>query len=172
MLNESKLRELASKQFSNYDYNNDNKEACDAALDWCNRPTRKGLLFYGPTGVGKTHLVAAIANKMIREKEIFTLFLRVAEIPRNDQEEIEKLYDPTEVPILIIDDLGASKHTERMLDCLMAIIDGRLVAGIPLIVTTNQIEHDFEGYTRRITGRLIEACTNYPLGGQDWRKGL
>lgn len=136
----------------------------------------QGILFYGPTGVGKTHLACAIANSLISEM-VFTYFLPTVRIPKQDSEEIERLSDPEEYPVLILDDLGAEKGTERALECLYSIIDGRIWKWAPMIITTNfepeklksRLNSFGPGYGSRMLSRLRECCRFVPVGGKDMR---
>lgn len=136
----------------------------------------KGILFYGPTGVGKTHLACAIANALIDEM-VFAFFLPTVRMPKHDSEEIERLSDPDEYPVLILDDLGAEKGTDRALECLYSIIDGRIWSRAPMIITTNfdpdrlrkRLDGFGPGYGSRMVSRLRECCDFVPVGGKDMR---
>ena len=137
----------------------------------------KGLLFYGPTGVGKTHLACAIANQMIREFGVFTYRLSTIAMPKHDSDEIISYTDPDQYTILLLDDLGAEKLTERSLECLQTIIDGRIWNNAKMLITTNYVPEDLSKkfgseYGDRLVGRLQEACDWYPIGGEDRRKKL
>ena len=136
----------------------------------------RGLVLYGATGRGKTHLACAIVNAVI-DSGAFALFLPSVEIPKDDQDAVLELTDRDMVPLLVLDDLGAEKPTDRLLECLHIIVDGRLSAEAPLVVTTNLDENglrtelgDYCG--PRMVGRLREMCEWVPVGGEDRRKEL
>lgn len=137
-----------------------------------------GILLRGPTGTGKSHLANAAGLHLIRRRGLFTFFLRTVEIPRHDTDAVMRLTDPDEFPVLILDDLGAEKMTERGVECLHLIIDGRLRVGAPMVVTTNDGKDDLsDKFDRgisesgpRLVGRLVEACRWVAVGGDDMRR--
>jgi DNA replication protein DnaC len=147
--------------------------ALKVSKDW-SFESEKGLLLYGPTGSGKTHLACAVLNHSI-ETGTFGFFLSTTKMPKENTEAIERLSDPDEVPLLVLDDLGAEKTTERALECLYSIIDGRLWNDAPLIVTTNfrppkELAARFGSeYGERMASRLQQACLLVPVGGVDMR---
>lgn len=165
----------AKRTFENFEIEPDNEFAFLQAKKW-NPDKTTGVLFYGPTGTGKTHLCYAITNSMI-DQGIFVRFLRTVEIPRNDQEALEILVDIDETPILILDDLGTEKDTERGIECIYYLIDGRVSSDAPLIVTTNfspdalkkKYNQARPGEGERLYGRLNEGCLFIPVGGRDHR---
>lgn len=152
------------------------QSALRVAMKW-DPGSGRGLVFYGPTGVGKSHLACAIVNRLIDEG-IFVRFLRTVNIPKENTEEVEKLADPDEVPVLVLDDLGAEKGTERALECLYSIVDGRIWAGVPTVLTTNFKPEDLAGklsetqpgYGERLLSRLKKACKLVPVAGKDMRR--
>jgi DNA replication protein DnaC len=160
----------------------ENFKTCDENIDAFNegeawKPSQHGILFYGPTGTGKTHLACSIANKWIR-KNVFCYFLPTVQIPRNDSDALARFTDPDEYPVLILDDIGAEKLTVRAFECLYILIEGRLWNGAPLISTTNyneeQLSKKFVGddghnYGQRLIGRLKAACEFIPVYGPDHR---
>jgi len=165
----------ARKTFDSFLISEGKELAFQEARSW-DLESGEGLLFYGPTGTGKSHLGYAITNKLI-DLGVFTRFLPTIEIPREDSEEVERLTDPDEYPVLVLDDVGAEKLTERALECLYAIVDGRLRNGAQMVVTTNyspgelkkKLNKSGEGYGDRLLGRLREACLFVPVGGKDHR---
>jgi DNA replication protein DnaC len=113
----------------------------------------------------------------VMDAGMWARMVRVAAMPRNDQEAIEELADDG-WPLVVLDDIGAPKSTERLVECCFTIIDGRLWCGGPIVITSN---YTLDGLAKRldesggdsggrIASRIREACEVVPLGGPDRRK--
>ena len=84
LLNFSNLKQLDRYNFETIDPNgraetiqgqNLYQAACDAARKFADNPTG-WIIFKGPTGVGKTHLAAAIGNQLVaNEHPVFYVFV-------------------------------------------------------------------------------------------------
>lgn len=181
MLEASNLGFMGRKMtFDNFERTKANTAAYDVAVKWCEdfagRGT-KGLLFYGATGVGKTHLACAIVNRMIRERHVFCYVQPMTTMPKEDSDEIRRLTRWSEIPVLVLDDLGSEKLTERALECLYSVVDGRGWNGAPLIATTNFTEEGLRdllnkaeaGRGDKVIGRLRSACEWVCVKGRDRR---
>ena len=77
-----------------------------------------------------------------------------------------------EVDLLHIDDLGAEKQTEWVLEQLYALINERYEREKPIVVTTNLSQEELETQIgERTVSRLIEICGEaLPLWGEDARQ--
>ena len=63
------------------------------------------------------------------------------------------------VPVLVLDDLGAHNYTDWSLKTIFAILNYRVNFERPTIVTTNLENQDLEKLLgSRIFSRLMEAC--------------
>lgn len=102
---------------------------------------RENLLLFGPSGVGKTHLAAAIGDALV-EKEVRVKFYRgfelVQELQKSKKElslqrQLEKL---EKYELLIIDDLGYVKKDEQETSVLFELISRRYERG-SLLLTSN-----------------------------------
>lgn len=140
-----------------------------------------GLIFYGNSGTGKTFNSACIGNYLMdRGKSVLALNLAFYLTNLKNQWgsiETEVLKKVSECDLLIIDDFGAEKITDWVLEKVFLLIDTRYKTGKPVIITTN-LEYrknencDIEKiFGRRIKDRINEMC--YPLCflGESRRKG-
>lgn len=74
--------------------------------------------------------------------------------------------------LLILDDFGSERKSEFMDEIKFSIIDGRLRAGRPCIITTNLPISFFSSPTitqRRLASRLFEVVIPYAVHGEDRR---
>ena len=140
-------RKYQELNFENFSIDLNNKNAVKMANDYINKNKDKilsnGLIIMGESGVGKTHLAAAIANKLIQNDKIVlmgrltTLLDMIKETFRDNtksENELIELY--SNVDMIIIDDLGTEKISSWALEKLYTIIQNRFENGLPIIITT------------------------------------
>jgi DNA replication protein DnaC len=126
------------------------------------------LWLSGSTGTGKTTLAMAVssaATKAGRSVAIYSLPQLLARIRRTYDAAVgedsylaffERL---ASVDLLHIDDLGAEKRTDWVLEQLYAIVDERYGAERSILVTTNLEETELEEQIgARTVSRLVEMC--------------
>ena len=132
--------------------------ALRAAQNYADEP-EGWLTFFGATGVGKTHLAVAIANRQITSgKPVFYAFvpelmdyLRHAFNP-NSGVAYDRLFDDVKnAPLLILDDLGQEHSTPWAAEKLYQIIVHRHNARLPTVITTTS---DFTNPTGPISSRV------------------
>lgn len=146
--------------------------------------TKKGIIFVGKNGTGKTHISVAIANELIKQN-IPILFGTLTDLTEKysgsykDHTEIEltKLY--AKVDLLIIDDLGIEYMNDWMLSKLFVIVNERMKNELPIIITTNyeleqlkqrlSIPNKVCETTNSIISRLYEMCYRVECRGNDYR---
>jgi DNA replication protein DnaC len=106
----------------------------------------KGLLLYGPPGTGKTHLAIAVLKKAIQKTNINGLFVDYREFIRTIQDSFNSSTATTskdiikpvlEAELLVMDEIGALKPTEWVLDTITYIINNRYTENKITIFTTN-----------------------------------
>ena len=136
------------------------------------------LFMHGATGLGKTHLALAIASGAMERghgvvyasaPNLFAALERErfgkGGITGLSGDEID------EAELLIIDDLGAEFATQFTVSCTYNIINTRMLAGKPTIITTNLTMPEFEAkYTQRITSRITGSYVSLLFLGHDIRQ--
>lgn len=137
----------------------------------------KNLFFMGGTGLGKTHLSLAIANVAIN-KGYSVIYGTAQNILGDLQNEnfgrLDNLkYRENEildVDLLILDDLGTEFKSAYTVSCLYNIINTRIGAKLPTIISTNYSIDEIEKiYDQRTTSRIIGGYSTLVLTGNDIR---
>ena len=135
------------------------------------------LLFSGDTGLGKTFLSACIARTVadsgysVMYESAGHLFgnLERAKFTgdENARREAEKY---TACDLLIVDDLGTEMPGAFVTAALYTLVNDRLLAGKPTIISTNLNTEDFaHRYSPQIASRLRGSYTRIPFVGEDIR---
>lgn len=102
------------------------------------------LIFTGPSGCGKTHLACAIANHQIKQsKQVF--YIEVADLidyifsslDNNDLKYSEFFDQVKNVPLLIMDDLDLSIHSEWAKSKIQQILNHRFNEQLPTVITSS-----------------------------------
>ena len=137
----------------------------------------RGLWFMGPVGTGKTTLamlVSKAALKLGRSVAIYSLPRLLNEIRdthRAERSHLELLDRLIAVDLLHIDDVGAERTTDWVLEELYSIVNGRYEDQRSMVITTNILDREAlcEQITERSVSRLTEMCDELPLLGYDRR---
>jgi DNA replication protein DnaC len=137
----------------------------------------RGLWFMGPVGTGKTTLamlVSKAALKAGRSVAIYSLPRLLNEIRdthRAERSHLDLLDRLIGVDLLHIDDVGAERTTDWVLEELYSIINGRYEDQRAVVITTNILDREAlcEQITERTVSRLTEICDELPLLGHDRR---
>jgi DNA replication protein DnaC len=146
----------------------------------------KGLLLFGPHGVGKTHLAAGILKEVIRTKGARGYFFETRELLRlvretfnrgNEETEMDVLAPVLDADLLVLDDLGAEKTSEWVQETLGLVVNTRYNARRATIITSNlrdPIDNtDMNSFMVQLGGRsrsrLLEMCEWVEVQGADIR---
>jgi DNA replication protein DnaC len=140
----------------------------------------RGLWLMGDTGTGKTTLAMLVSKAALaagRSVAIYSLPKLLARIRRTydaepGQDSYLALFEQlTSVDLLHIDDLGAEKRSDWVLEQLYALVNERYEAQRSILVTTNLDEAALEEQIGpRTVSRLVEICGDpLPLFGEDRR---
>ena len=147
------------------------KAAYDFAEHFPKRTEKPGLLFVGPTGTGKTHLAVSVMRRLMQKDPPHeAVFFGYQEL----LEKLKSSYDPAygaalresyqralECEILVLDDLGAYRATDWVLDTVTHLITVRCNERRPVIATTNLLEGRADLTRKTASG---ETDTRYLLG--------
>lgn len=138
----------------------------------------KNLIFFGGTGLGKTHISTAIA-KCVIEKGYSVVYDTASNILSAFENEkfAKKVKDENDTEkylscdLLIIDDLGAEFHNQFTESALYNLINTRICASRAMIVSTNldTVAKLKNTYNDRITSRLIGEFRAFVFVGTDVR---
>jgi len=165
--------------FDGYKPQNDKQSyALETARGWVNRypEVRKGLLFFGGYGTGKTHLAASITN-ILASKAVNIVFTPVPDFLRALKTEMDTgertaMDEAKNAQVLVLDDIGIERSTPWAGDVITELLSYRYNGGLITIGTTNvQPGADLaDAVTERIASRLAQMCLMVPVTGQDWRR--
>lgn len=169
---------LRQKSFKGFDPK-ENPEAYRVAVDVMQNTSRPGAIFFGPTGVGKTHLAAAILNNRIIKGGV-GIYATVPDLMDSLRSAMRKdsIDEAREALIesdfLFLDDIGAENPTDFVVEELFKIVNGRCLRGKQMVGTSNlSMEGLRERYAgvggARIVSRLSELCEWVEMSGQDRR---
>jgi DNA replication protein DnaC len=139
----------------------------------------RGLSLMGPTGTGKTTLAMLISKAALQDNRsvaIYSLPKLLARIRQTYDSEpggdsyLSFFQRLTSVDLLHIDDLGAEKRSDWVLEQLYALVNERYEAQRSMLVTTNLDQEQLEEQIgARTVSRLVEICEMVPLFGPDRR---
>ena len=168
---------LAEKTFATFQRNLQ-PQAFEQALAFASDP-QGTLALYGSYGVGKTHLLAAIANRRQAADRpclfasAVSLFDAIGERIGQDQPYHDLLKRAIGAPLLLLDDLDKPKPSEFRQEIFYQIIDGRRKTGRPLAISCNcsplQLERYVGGAAR---SRLMMQLIPVEMSGPDVRLTL
>ncbi|MEA4816299.1 MAG: ATP-binding protein [Lachnospiraceae bacterium] len=139
----------------------------------------KNLLLYGNTGLGKTFLCNCIAKELLKEG-YSVIYVTSPELFKNIEKErfnkevdeemgyyLENLKD---CDLLIIDDLGSEFSNSLTASALFEILNIRLIAAKPVIISTNLKPVEIvDQYSDRVVSRILGSYTLLKFFGEDIR---
>ncbi|MGH2941476.1 MAG: ATP-binding protein [Solirubrobacteraceae bacterium] len=139
----------------------------------------RGLWFFGSVGTGKTTLAMLVSRHALeagRSVAIYSLPRLLAEIRTTFGDDrstsyVDLLDRLTAVDLLHLDDVGAEKTSDWVLEQLYAIVNARYEDERSVIITTNLERDELAGQiNERTVSRLEEMCELLPLWGADARQ--
>lgn len=162
--------ETLSASFETLEVDQSNIKAVSRAIQFCeefaagykDKRNVKGIYLHGPFGVGKSYLMGAVAREL-SSRGISSLMVYVPDFVREIKESIadnsyaSKLELLKEVPVLILDDLGAENLTPWIRDEILGVIlHQRVNNHLPTLYTSNYSLEELEDHLSISNGNRIE----------------
>ena len=132
------------------------------------------LLLSGGPGLGKTFLSAAIA-RVVADGGFSVVYETAGKIFSDFEAEkfgggAERTAKYRRCDLLIVDDLGTELVTQFTLSALYALVNGRMLSGLPTVISTNLTTDEIQRrYTAQIASRLLGRYELLVFAGSDIR---
>lgn len=188
---ELKQNSLLDPKFSNatfkvFEENSYNSKNLQTAKRYCEKfvqllAKNQGLLFYGDNGTGKSFTAACIANDIIERYQYSVIITTTANIADSSFAKSTEKYEwfmqlSREADLLVIDDFGAERNTEFVMERIFDFVDSRYKAAKPVIITTNlsltEMINETDRRKKRIYDRIFEMCYPMEFKGPSWRQKI
>lgn len=147
----------------------------------------RGLLLYGPNGVGKTHLAVGILKAVMRTRGARGFFFETRELLKLVRDTYNRSVAETEMDVLapvlkadvlVLDDLGAERTSDWVQETLGLVVNTRYNERRPTIFTSNLVDSPDSTDPRsfiyqlgsRTRSRLAEMCDWVEMHGVDMRE--
>ncbi|NRB36975.1 MAG: ATP-binding protein [Pseudomonadales bacterium] len=182
LLRESQLP--TGKQLSQYDFNEiigisaQQIKQKTQNVDW----VRQGhnMILFGASGLGKTHLAAAVGYALIEQsiRVKFTSSTALVQQLQKSREELgleDALKKLDKYELLILDDIGYVKKSDSESQVLFELIAHRYERG-SLLITTNQAFSEWDSIfgdnmmTVAAIDRLVHHADIFQIEGESYRK--
>ncbi|WP_349410818.1 DnaA ATPase domain-containing protein [Pseudalkalibacillus sp. SCS-8] len=148
------------------------------------RDTRaNSIALLGQPGSGKTHLLTAISNHLMVEKQVSVLYFPYVEGFDDLKDDFEILEEKMErmkkVDVLFIDDLfkpiGRNRKpraTEWQIERMYALVNYRYLNHLPILVSSELTVDELESVDEALGTRIYEMCSHYTVLIQGNKKVL
>lgn len=158
------------------------RDSMKRMVDFCKKYARefdlhsKSLIITGETGLGKTHISAAISNVLIRKNINVMYFSTPNLIQKMDREKFGKIYEMEDIlkcDFLVLDDLGTEFKSEFSKSIVYNIINIRTMKKIPTMINTNLSINELACiYENRIASRIMGNFVHMHFIGKDIRQKI
>lgn len=142
---------------------------------------KNSIALLGQPGVGKTHLLTAIANNFINKLHIPVLYFPFVEGFNDLKDDFGKLEEKLErmkqIDVLFIDDLfkpanGKPRSTDWQVEQTYAVINHRYLNHMPVLISSELTIDDLCDIDEALGTRIYEMCRDYCVVIQGDRKKL
>lgn len=163
--------EFQSKTFSNFEDRGIEqiREAKRKAIEYYQsfsqneNERNNSIVFMGQVGSGKTHLGMALANNLIKTKNVAVLYMeyrqtatKLKQLITDDYNYNMELNKFKKARVLFIDDMLKGKVTESDVNLLYEIINHRYFNKLPMIISTEKTREELIEFDEAIASRIIE----------------
>jgi DNA replication protein DnaC len=146
-------------------------------------PAGRGILIYGPPGVGKSYAMCALlrfyltSGASVKRVSFDTLCLQIRDCfkPNSLLSEQDLIRPYQLVDKLLVEDVGTTvsigmSESDFSLRLFLLILDYRLEHCLPTFITSNKdIDELGRSFDMRVASRLHQMCEIVPVSGRDKR---
>ena len=169
---------LPDRAYSQRDLMNTYKSLGEAYAQSFPQTPVNDMLFFGPSGLGKTYLMQAIAHRVLERgyNALIVSAYKVIEAAREAhfKNDMSLMAPFMEADLLLVDDLGVEPQMENVtLVYLYNLINERQTRGLHTIYSTNLSKDElWDRYSERIASRLLDPrqVKVLPFTGKDVRR--
>lgn len=163
------------------------KDAYECALSYfksfkdIREKRQNSIALLGQPGAGKTHLLTAVANNLIRRLHIPVLYFPFVEGFNDLKDDFDKLEEKLErmkqIDVLFIDDLfkpanGKPRATDWEVEQVYAVINHRYLNHKPIMVSSELDPDQLCDIDEALGTRIFEMCRDFCVVIQGDRKEL
>jgi len=158
-------REFVAGTFANFTDRQGTEDALEMALDFTVGNSPPVLVFVGPPGSGKTHLLEAIGRQFLDQGrtvryELVAHLLQRLRSSYNMNEESRVMEVCYGADVLLLDDLGLEKPSDWVREQITSLVDERWRNNRLLVVGTNESHTTIEERLGpRISSRLFDRSS-------------
>lgn len=167
-------------EFDTYPPANGGRELVQKLKDWFIEDAEgKGFFLYGDYGTGKSALASAWLRANLADGEYQGKFITVPDLlssiratygPNAERGEWELMKEVREIDMLVLDDIGAERPTDWVVERLFAIINHRHSELLPTFFTSNLALPELaERLGERTTWRIAEMSEVIHVTGANLR---
>ncbi len=131
---------------------------------------KNSMALLGQPGSGKTHLLTAVANKLIKSNNVPVQYFPYIEGFNDLKDDFDKLEEKLkrmkEVDVLLVDDMfkpvgGKPRATEWQLEQMYSVINYRYLNHKPLLISSELDIERIVQIDEALGTRIYEMCSDY-----------